>query len=308
MINQNPPRQDLDIRTEFRCGAIEMLATRWDPATHVVRRTARPAYDAIEFMRAGSYSKRVGARWTLADSNSAAIFPRDEEFETNHPGESPNLGTTIRFHDDSLETLLQEGLGMSRAEVRSSRRAVVRLTTPYCHVLHRSMLQLCRDGAMDSFLFMDLLRAIAATLFLADADRKPPCAGFPHRRAEHARLQKIRELIQFALPDSVRLKDLSADLGLSEAYLCRWFHAHAGLPLHRYVLRIRLRMAIERLATGESMTSLALACGFSSHAHFSSAFRREFGHTPSQLRGAWTGRAVERLRTAVRGGAIEGGV
>lgn len=44
-------------------------------------------------------------------------------------------------------------------------------------------------------------------------------------------------------------------------------------------------MALERMPTyGEGLTMLALELGFSSHSHFSAAFRREFGVAPSTPR------------------------
>jgi AraC-like DNA-binding protein len=46
---------------------------------------------------------------------------------------------------------------------------------------------------------------------------------------------------------------------------------------------------LESLASGaDDLTSLALDLGFSSHSHFTDAFRREFGRTPSEVRGSRT--------------------
>ena len=49
-------------------------------------------------------------------------------------------------------------------------------------------------------------------------------------------------------------------------------------------MALRLRAALERIADGEDVATLALALGFSSHSHFTSAFRRAFGVAPSQVR------------------------
>jgi AraC-like DNA-binding protein len=44
-------------------------------------------------------------------------------------------------------------------------------------------------------------------------------------------------------------------------------------------------MALERLDAGErDLTRLALDLGYSSHSHFTDAFRRSFGVTPSTAR------------------------
>ena len=57
------------------------------------------------------------------------------------------------------------------------------------------------------------------------------------------------------------------------------------MPIHRYLTQLRLRSSLERLADGANdLTALALELGFSSHSHFTDAFRREFGHAPSRDR------------------------
>ena len=67
--------------------------------------------------------------------------------------------------------------------------------------------------------------------------------------------------------------------------MARVFRQRTGVPLHRYLTRLRLRAALERLAGGViDLTALALDLGFSSHSHFSDSFRREFARTPSDVR------------------------
>ncbi len=56
--------------------------------------------------------------------------------------------------------------------------------------------------------------------------------------------------------------------------------------MHRYLTRLRLRAALEKLAEPRvDLTVLALDVGFSSHSHFTRSFQREFGLAPSQARG-----------------------
>jgi AraC-like DNA-binding protein len=71
----------------------------------------------------------------------------------------------------------------------------------------------------------------------------------------------------------------------SPFHLARVFRERAGVPVHRYLTRLRLRAALERLSDGaDDLTALALDLGFSSHSHFTDAFRREFGRSPSDVR------------------------
>jgi AraC-like DNA-binding protein len=57
--------------------------------------------------------------------------------------------------------------------------------------------------------------------------------------------------------------------------------------VNRFLHRLRLRAALEELPECRGdITRLALDLGYSSHSHFTYAFRREFGVPPSA---AWAG-------------------
>ena len=81
------------------------------------------------------------------------------------------------------------------------------------------------------------------------------------------------------------LRDLARAAGLSPFHLCRLFARVRGTTLTSFRHGLRLSVALERLLGGASdLTALALDLGYSSHSHFTSAFRRHFGVPPSALR------------------------
>ncbi|MFN8061543.1 MAG: AraC family transcriptional regulator [Vicinamibacterales bacterium] len=81
------------------------------------------------------------------------------------------------------------------------------------------------------------------------------------------------------------LADLSRAAGLSVYHLCRAFRQVTGRTIHQYREALRLRESLDALQREtRSITDIALDAGFSSHSHFTAAFRREFGRTPSQVR------------------------
>jgi AraC-like DNA-binding protein len=61
------------------------------------------------------------------------------------------------------------------------------------------------------------------------------------------------------------------------------FQQVEGTPLYRYQMRLRLTRALDLLGQYDNLTALALALGFSSHSHFSAAFRRTYGRTPAEF-------------------------
>lgn len=73
-------------------------------------------------------------------------------------------------------------------------------------------------------------------------------------------------------------------MGASPAYLTALFSRLEGISLHQYLTQLRLARALVELPHVDDLTALALDLGFSSHSHFSFAFRRVFGCTPSQFR------------------------
>lgn len=84
--------------------------------------------------------------------------------------------------------------------------------------------------------------------------------------------------------DRLLLRDIARAVRLSPAYLTDIFRRCEGVSLHRYLTLSRLERARQQLWHADDLTALALELGFSSHSHFSAAFRKLFGCTPSQYR------------------------
>lgn len=284
----------MDVRVLWSDGGIDLLATDWNPRRHVRRREEVDHSDAIEFMRGGSFRKRVNGTWMLADCTNATLFRRGQPFEIDHPHEQPNCGTTLRFEPGALDQLLRDGLGLDSAKCRALLSLPQVATSNRCHVLQRTILSMATNGVLDSCTFMDLVRDLARELAAPVA---PDCPGLSPADNDARRLRSLRELILQFLPGPVRLEALAARAGFSAPYLSRWFHAHAGVPLHRYIMRVRLRHALERLAEGErDLSRLAIGSGFSNHSHLTRTFQAEFAASPSALRRTLHGPVARGVR------------
>ncbi|HEY6925563.1 MAG TPA: AraC family transcriptional regulator, partial [Steroidobacteraceae bacterium] len=79
------------------------------------------------------------------------------------------------------------------------------------------------------------------------------------------------------------LAEIAAEVGVSPVYLTQVFQQVEGMPLYRYQLRLRLARALDVLPRYDDLTTLSLDLGFSSHSHFSSAFRQTYGRTPKEF-------------------------
>jgi AraC-like DNA-binding protein len=81
------------------------------------------------------------------------------------------------------------------------------------------------------------------------------------------------------------LEALAKRASLSPYHFLRVFKTVAGISPHQFILRARMRAAARRLSlSDESVTTVALACGFSDLANFTRGFRAEFGRPPGAFR------------------------
>jgi AraC family transcriptional regulator len=99
-------------------------------------------------------------------------------------------------------------------------------------------------------------------------------------------IRRTKEYVQERLTTRLRLADIGREVEASPAYLTDIFRRVEGIPLHRYVTRLRLGRALTELPRTADLTALALDLGFSSHSHFSASFRRAYGCSPSEFRDA----------------------
>jgi AraC family transcriptional regulator len=122
------------------------------------------------------------------------------------------------------------------------------------------------------------------------------CASRSRRNGRKAKVdaRRRREAVEAAqvfmsrnVGERLQLGEVAAAAGTSVSSLWRSFVAETGEPAHRYLVRLRLRTALERLADGGcDITDLAFELGFSSSSHLTMAFRKEFSITPSTWRRA----------------------
>jgi len=114
------------------------------------------------------------------------------------------------------------------------------------------------------------------------------------------RVQHVRSLLAHRLDDAPSLVELAAAVDLSAYHLCRSFRKLTGATLREYRTCLRILHSLEAVADGADLTTVAQDLGFSSHSHFTYAFRRTFNVPPSALRAELTQHARARTTGALR--------
>jgi AraC family transcriptional regulator len=99
------------------------------------------------------------------------------------------------------------------------------------------------------------------------------------------RIDRVIDYLRENLDRPLKLAELAKVACLSEFHFHRIFTAVSGETLNNFTNRLRLEKAARLLRYSEqSLTNIALDCGFSSPATFSRAFRAGYETSPSQFR------------------------
>lgn len=115
--------------------------------------------------------------------------------------------------------------------------------------------------------------------------------------AEPAWLVEARQRIDDHPGKRYTLATLAREGGVHPAHFSRVFRRHYGISVTRLIRKRRLVQAAEALRCHrQPIVDVALEAGFSSQAHFSEAFKSEFGVTPMQYRQV----SARAVRTAVK--------
>lgn len=159
---------------------------------------------------------------------------------------------------------------------------------PYVYRIHHELVS-SLDGAIEpdpvrtEETVLELLSRVVAAAYRLRCIR-PKRARWPVRKRHWAAVQDAVELMSLRHAEKLLLSEIAAVTELSMPYFCRVFKRLTGSTVHGYLTQLRLRFALARLLDAGDLTQLSLAHGFCDMAHFSVAFRREFGVPPTLAR------------------------
>ena len=156
------------------------------------------------------------------------------------------------------------------------------LNDPAIRQLMKLLAAEATQGGPSGRLYAEYLgHALATRLLVLRTAENRTCSTSPLPR--HL-LRRVLERIE-NLSSELDLSSLAAESGYCRGHFLRMFRAATGCTPHHYVLQARLKRAQELIRLGNmSLIDIAAACGFSSHAHMSKAFRKLLNVTPSEYR------------------------
>jgi AraC family transcriptional regulator len=129
--------------------------------------------------------------------------------------------------------------------------------------------------------------ARASSLLRVELDRN--AAGPANRSAPGSlaawQVHRVKAYVDTHLETPILIRDLAGVAQRSSAYFCRAFKRTFGETPHAFIIARRLHRANELMLTSDdSLSEIAVCCGFADQAHLSKVFRNRHGQSPAVWR------------------------
>jgi AraC-like DNA-binding protein len=230
---------------------------------------------SLVLVRRGYFIRSAEGVEAVLDPSVAYCISPGEEQRYDHPGEDGDDCTVLGIDDRLLGQFSGTADGLPSRPVP---------TGPAIDLEHRLLLAAARRGRDYHELVERALTLIASTVERAQQTSASTLRSNV-AAAREALVACAREALA-ADPDR-SLPDVASELAVSPHHLSRVFRSITGHTLARHRMRLRARLALERLADGErDLARLAAETGFADQSHLCRVIRSETDCTPGALRHA----------------------
>jgi AraC-like DNA-binding protein len=239
----------------------------------------RASRTQLVFPYRGTYVRHVGADEAVADASQVLFFNAGEDYRISHPNPGGDASLSMAVDEVLLREIAPSELLLPDEPLRFGQPRL--RIDPRAQVLVALLRHSLREGVAEPLEG----ESLALTLVhRALAPRTRHAAGSSQGRqrlVDRAKLVLSRDLAR-----RWTLAEVAAEVGVSAVYLTQAFRQVEGVPLYRYQLRLRLARALDLLMDCGDLAALGTDLGFSSHSHFSAAFQKMYGRTPTEFRQA----------------------
>jgi AraC family transcriptional regulator len=231
----------------------------------------------LVFPYRGVYVRHVGNDQAVGEANQVLFFNAFEGYRISHPVPGGDASLTLVITEAMLRELAPAAFVRDTAMLsfRQQRLRIDARTQALVALLRHSLRQNIAEPLEAETLALTLVqRALGARTTHA------PGATLGRQRL----VDRVKLVLSGDLARRWTLAEIAAEVRGSPVYLTQVFQQVEGVPLYRYQLNLRLARALDLLAHYADLTDLSLELGFSSHSHFSAAFREAYGRSPSEFR------------------------
>ena len=275
--NENNPPLELDVHSLLKSPTVTIRDTYCRGTCRYQSPEEFTVSTQLVFPYRGVYVRHVGQNQAVAEANQVLFFNVMEGYRVSHPVSGGDASLTLlieesQLHELAPRSLLQDG---PRVAFRQPRLRIDARTQALVALLRHSLRAKTAEPLEAETLALTLVQRSLGP-------RTTRAAGATYGRQRL--VDRVKLVLASDLARRWTLADIAAEVRGSPVYLTQVFQQVEGLPLYRYQLQLRLARALDLLGEYENLTSLGLDLGFSSHSHFSAAFRQIYGRSPSEFK------------------------
>ena len=135
------------------------------------------------------------------------------------------------------------------------------------------------DDNFDRLYGEALISALCAHLLWRYTNQKP--SSDRGKKLSSGQLTQAIEYINDNLHSSkLTLSEIAVQINISKYHFCRLFAQTMNISPHQYIIRQRVKLAMQLLAQGKSAVGTAQLCGFPHYTSLNRAFRKHLGISP----------------------------
>jgi AraC-like DNA-binding protein len=233
----------------------------------------------LVFPYRGTYVRHVGQDNAVADANQLMLFNQGEGYRISHPISGGDASLSLALEAELLQELVPKRYVRAGGDpaFRFQRLRIDPRAQALVSLLRHGLTREVAEPLQAETLVLTLVRCA-----LGERTSRAPGSTYGRRRL----VDRAKLAISANPARRWKLAEIAAEVGVSPVYLTQSFQRVEGLPLYRYQLRCRLARALDLLPGYDDLSALALDLGFSTHSHFTAAFRQLYGRTPAQMQRA----------------------
>jgi len=219
-----------------------------------------------------------GVRWI--SPGAMWIMPQGSRHSVRF--ESRMEGIALAFEPATFDRMVEATDGRATLPVMQSLAA----SPPKIDHLMRALMYESLDASTDKGIGLECI-ATAIALAVCQHAKAIPAVEKSGARLAPKQIRAVRAYVEMHLHQQISLADMAAVAGLSSFHFLRSFKGSLGSTPAQYVMDRRMERARYLLKIGNTTVSeIGISVGFEDVSHFSRAFRRVVGVTPSAFRSA----------------------
>ena len=236
---------------------------------------------------AGLFRLHLGRnRSFVVDPAQALFLPPGQPHRYSHPVPGGDACLAIELGAEALAGLL-ESFDPAAADRGGAPYDAHRVALPADALMARTLLGHRLQAGVASELEVDetIVELVAGWVGARGHRRAPVAVREATLRAHRERVEAVQVRLAGDPGRAWRLDELARHAATAPCHLTTVFRCIVGVPIHRYLVRLRLARALDEVVgTGRSFTEIGADLGFATPSHFAASFRRAFGRSPTAAR------------------------